>query len=436
MEVFLVGGFVRDTLLGLSPNDRDYVVVGESPESMLAKGFTQVGGHFPVFLHPETQEEYALARQEVSTGDGYGDFTYNWDGVSLEMDLSRRDLTINAMAIDTNGEVVDLFGGVADLNARLLRHVGPAFVEDPLRIMRVARLSAVLGFDIAYETMALMKEMVAKGMLQALPGERVWKETEKALLSKEPSRYFKVLKECGALHVWFPELDLMDRVPQRPDYHAEGDVWVHTLMVLDESVPLTMHLDRERCLRVRYATLTHDFGKLGTPQKLLWADDGELLGKHHGHEDPDRFGPFLMAFSNRIKVPTRLRKFAHVVSVIHQNVHSIKKMSPKGLVSLFDKVGGNRSIRDDEYYLEDLSIACLADSLGRLITKEDGSLAQIPGYPQGQYFIDTMTLINNVDAGEIMQKELAKRWPVKKALESVRSARSKAVAPYVRSHKS
>ncbi len=434
MELYLVGGFVRDTLLGFDPHDRDYVVVGESPESMLAKGYLQVGEHFPVFLHPETREEYALARREVSTGNGYGDFTYRWDGVTLEEDLSRRDLTINAMAFNGSG-VVDPFGGQADLAAKVLRHTGPAFTEDPLRVIRVARFSATLGFSVAEETMVLMRSMVADGMLQALPGERIWKETEKALLSDDPSRYFKVLKECGALAVWFPELQLMEQIPQRADYHAEGDVWVHTMMVLDEAVKLTRHLAPDRQLRIRYACLTHDLGKLATPQSLLWSPEGELLGKHHGHEDPDRFGSYLTAFTQRLTAPSRLRKFAWVVAVIHQNVHAIKSMSPKGFVSLFDKIGNNRAIRGDVHYLEDLSLACTADSHGRLFTEEDGTVSQHLDYPQSKIFVDTMSIIHAVDVGEIMAAGLAKQWPVSKALEGVSSARSRAVAPYVRSLK-
>ncbi|MNP89122.1 Multifunctional CCA protein [compost metagenome] len=423
METYLVGGFVRDTLLGLSPNDRDYVVIGESPESMLAKGFTQVGGHFPVFLHPETKEEYALARQEVSTGDGYGDFTYDWDGVTLEEDLSRRDLTINAMAIDTNGKVVDLFGGVTDLNAKLLRHTSPAFSEDPLRVMRVARLSAVLGFSIATETMTLMKEMVRNGMLQALPGERIWKETEKALLSKEPNRYFATLKECGALTVWFPELDAMESIPQRADYHAEGNVWIHTLMVLEEAASLTEGFEHNRQLRIRFAALTHDLGKTVTPHELLWDDGGGIIGKHFGHEDPARYGPLLKEMTRRLTIPTYLRQFSDTVALVHQNVHGIRTLTPKTLVKIFEQIGGVRAINHDSHHLEDIYLACLADNLGRLVTRSDGTVEKLLDYPQGWYFKEAMAAILSVDVGAIMRKLMADGLPVEEALNRVRGDR-------------
>lgn len=431
MKAFLVGGFVRDKLLGLSPNDRDYVVVGETPTTMIEKGFIQVGGHFPVFLHPETKEEYALARQEASTGNGYGDFTYNWDGVTLEEDLGRRDITINAMAIDADGAVVDLFGGMNDLKAGVLRHTSEAFAEDPLRVLRVARFAARYDFDLASETLLLMKEMTAKGMLLELPGERVWKETEKALLTPQPSKYFKILKDCGALAVWFPELDAMADIPQRPDYHAEGNVWIHTLMVLDEAAKLTNDLEHDRCLRVRLAALTHDFGKTVTPKELLWGEDGELIGRHHGHEDPDRFGPLLTEFADRLTLPSRLRKFAWVVSAVHQNIHNVKQLSTGGLVRLFDRVGGARPITGDQFYLEDIGHACMADNLGRLVTKEDGSVVKPTEYPQGAYFKTAMEIINSVDVGAIVRPLLLKKVLIEEALGHVKGVRRKALKSFV-----
>ena len=431
MKSFTVGGYVRDMLLGLTPNDQDYVVVGETPQTMLDKGFHQVGGHFPVFLHPESGEEYALARNEVSTGNGYGDFSYSWEGVTLEEDLSRRDLTINAMALDEDGKVIDLFGGKEDLQSGILRHVSEAFSEDPLRVLRVARFAATYRFCVARETMALMKEMTAKGMLESLPGERVWKETEKALVGKAPERYFTILKECGALSVWFPELQAMENIPQRPDYHAEGDLWVHTMMVLLESADLSHQLDHERRLRIRLAALVHDLGKLKTPVELLWGPDGEIIGKHHGHEDPDRFGPPLRALSTKIKMPSKLRKFAWTVSVVHQNVHSIGNMSPKGLVNLYEKIGGVRSINGDEHYLDDIAYVCLADNLGRLVLKDESFLVRVSEYPQGPFFKEVMNSINSVDAGEIVRDCVGKNWSITEALNRVRAARRQAASGFI-----
>ncbi|MCY1337434.1 Multifunctional CCA protein [compost metagenome] len=329
------------------------------------------------------------------------------------------------MAMDCLGHVVDPYGGRNDLEAGVLRHCSSAFLEDPLRVFRTARFAAKYGFSIADETMALMKEMTARGMLTELPGERVWKETEKALLTSNPSQYFKVLKQCGALAVWFPELEVMESIPQRADYHAEGDVWIHTLMVLDEAAILTEGLEPERQLRVRLAALTHDLGKTVTPRELLWDVDGGIIGKHFGHEDPERYGPLLREMVRRLTIPTKLRQFSDTVALIHQYVHGIKALTPKTLVKIFEQIGGVRAINGDVHYLEDLTMACLADNLGRLVTRADGTIEKLIDYPQGQYFKDAMGAILAVDVGAIMRKLMADGLPVEEALNRVRGDRRK-----------
>ncbi|MHD0645069.1 HD domain-containing protein [Pseudomonas aeruginosa] len=414
MEFFRVGGCVRDMVLGIEPQDIDYVVVGESPSSMLELGFKQVGEHTPVFLHPLTGDEYALARRERSTGNGHNDFAYEWCGVSLVEDLFRRDVTINAMAIGPDGELIDPYGGLADLKSGTLRHVGPAFAEDPLRILRVARFAAKLGFAVAPETVQMMREMVDAGMLVsdqesdakiALSAERLWAETNKALQTKNPRRYFEVLDSCGALDVLFPEVSALKKAVQRVDYHAEGDSYIHTLMVLDEAAALTEGMDEERLVRIRFAALVHDLGKAKTPHELLYHEDGTIKGAHPGHEDPNVFEPELKRLSRRLKVPSRYVKFAHTMTEVHQGVHAISATKERGLVRLYDRLGGRRRLEADPNLLEDIGIACYADSLGRRYLKE-GELIRPTHYPQKDYFKRAMLVIDAIDVGSIMKNRM------------------------------
>jgi tRNA nucleotidyltransferase (CCA-adding enzyme) len=405
-EHYRVGGFVRDTLLGKSPEDVDYVVVGETPESMIARGFVQVGGHFPVFLHPETKDEYALARSERSTGDGYADFEFVWEGVTLAEDLRRRDLTINAMAMTEDGKVIDLYGGQLDLLDGVLRHVSPHFGEDPLRILRVARFAARLRFSVADETRELMRQMVAQDMLAALPAERLWAETKKALLSPAPKRFFEVLDECGALEVVFPEIHALKGVVQRADYHAEGDAYVHTLMVLDEAASLSAGLPVERRLRVRLGALLHDLGKALTPHEHLYHADGSVRGSHPGHDDPDRFGPALEALAARLKMPSRYAKFAYRCALVHQHVHRIQEGSGRALVNLYDDLDLCRTLRYDADFLDDVAMVCAADNRGRRTLMADGSVVQPTRYPQGDWFKSAMMELHALPVGQWMQQAM------------------------------
>ncbi len=340
---------MRDALLGLPVRERDWVVVGARPEDLLARGFRPVGKDFPVFLHPETQEEYALARTERKSGRGYHGFVVHAaPDVTLEQDLARRDLTINAIAKAPDGTLVDPFGGVRDLRRRLLRHVSPAFVEDPVRLLRVARFAArfaPLGFTIAPETRALMGEMVANGEVDALVPERVWAETEKALACERPSVYFRVLRECGALGRIFPELDRLFGVPQRPTYHPEVDCGVHTLWVVDRAAALTPDLP------VRFAALVHDLGKART--------DPAAWPRHHGHE---RLGLApLRALTARLRVPKAHAELGELVVRHHGHALRAREMRPSRLLELLTRLDTLRRPQR----LDDFLLACQADYQGR-----------------------------------------------------------------------
>lgn len=433
-QCYRVGGFVRDTLLGLEPQDIDYVVIGESPESMLGKGFVQVG-HFPVFLHPETQDEYALGRSEISNGDGHKDFLYEWAGVTLEQDLMRRDLTVNAMAMTDDGVVIDPYGGRADLEKRVLRHVSDSFAEDPLRVLRVARFAARYGFVVADETRALMTDMTTKGMLDTLTEERIWQETEKALLGNAPSRYFEVLDECGALEVVFPEIHAFFGVPQRPDHHAEGCVGTHVMSVIDQAADLSKDRSKSSRLRIMVGALLHDLGKIATPQELLWNPDGSILGKHHGHEDPARFGPLLDSFCARVKMPTDLKHFAYVCAVTHQDSHRVKEMGGKGLANMYERLGLERQSRHDPEFLEDVLLMCRADNQGRLKTLEDGSLERPTMYSQAEYVRDAMAAVASVRPGPIIQAAMARGYDLTSAKDLVMRDRRKAGEAFKKAYK-
>ena len=348
MKIYAVGGAVRDELLGLAVKDRDWVVVGATPQDMLAQGYLAVGRDFPVFLHPQTHEEYALARTERKTGPGYTGFAFHAaPGVTLEQDLIRRDLTINAIARDEAGAIIDPHGGRADLAARVLRHVSPAFAEDPVRILRVARFAARFAdFTIAAETMALMRGMVAAGEVDALVPERVWQELARGLMEARPSRMFEVLRECEALSRLLPELDALWGVPQRADYHPEIDTGVHVMMVIDMAARLGA------ALPARFAALTHDLGKGLTP--------AEILPRHYGHEAKSVI--LLEAICERLRVPAECREVARLAARFHGDMHRVAELRPETRLTVLERCDALR--RPERFEL--ILLACEADYRGRL----------------------------------------------------------------------
>ena len=350
MEIYEVGGAVRDSLLDLPVREQDWVVVGAKPEDLLRLGYRRVGKDFPVFLHPKTGEEYALARTERKVGPGYHGFAFDTSTtVSLEEDLARRDLTINAMARDAHGSLIDPHGGQRDLETRVLRHVSEAFAEDPLRILRVARFAArysELGFSVAQSTMTLMKRLVETGEASALKPERVWQETEKALAEADPDVYFRILRECGALKVVFPEIDALFGVPQPAKWHPEIDTGVHVMMALQTSAKLS------DSVAVRFAVLVHDLGKATTPK---W-----ILPGHRGHEE--RSVGLLEELCRRLPVPRRFRELAVAVARHHGNVHRAAELRPATVYKLIEAVDALRRPRR----FEDFLLACEADARGRL----------------------------------------------------------------------
>ena len=352
MQTYRVGGAVRDALLGLPVNDHDWVVVGTTPQEMIAAGFLPVGKDFPVFLHPETREEYALARTERKTERGYHGFAFHAEpGVTLEQDLARRDLTINAMAQDESGRLIDPFDGQTDLNNRVFRHVTDAFREDPVRILRVARLAARFAdFSVAPQTLALMREMVDTGEVDALVAERVWQELARGLMEHKPSRMFELLRECGALARLLPEVDRLWGVPQRADYHPEVDTGVHLMMVLDMSARL------QAPLPVRFACLTHDLGKGTTP--------AEILPKHIGHEE--RSARLLRNVCDRLRISTECRELADVVAREHGNIHRSGEFGAAALVRLLERCDAFRKPQR----FEAIVLACECDARGRLGMEE------------------------------------------------------------------
>src|SRR3546814_884626 len=350
MDIYLVGGAVRDRLLGLAPGDNDFVVVGETPDTMLAAGFKPVGRDFPVFLHPQTNEEHALARTERKSGRGHRGFVVDADpSVTLEEDLGRRDFTINAIAQDADGNLVDPLGGARDIQARVLRHVGPAFVEDPLRVLRAARFMArfaPLRFTVAPETMALMRQMSASGELDALVPERVWQELSKALAAKQPSAFIRTLHDCGALAAVLPEVDALYGVPQRPEYHPEVDTGVHVELVCDMAARLA-----PGDTAIGFAALTHDLGKALTP-----ADE---LPRHVKHEQRG-LAP-LRALCERMKVPTAHRELALMACREHLNVHRLHELRDTTVHDLLARCDAFR--KPDR--IAQLAIACEAYKRGR-----------------------------------------------------------------------
>ena len=349
MQVYLVGGAVRDRLLGRPVKERDWVVVGASPEELAQQGFVPVGREFPVFLHPETHEEHALARLERKVAPGYRGFTTQFSpDVTLEEDLRRRDLTINAMAETAGGEIVDPYGGRKDLEARLLRHVSDSFIEDPVRVLRVARFAAryaELGFRVAEETVALMRTMTDSGELTALVPERVWQETERALGETRPDVFFETLRQCGALQVIFPELEALYGVPQPPRWHPEIDTGVHVMLALRYSAA------SGTSTTVRFAVLMHDLGKALTAP--------EHWPSHRGHEEGGV--PVIAALCARLKVPNGFRDLAVLTARHHANVHRAAELRPSTVLKLFETTDAFR--RPERF--EEMLQACEADARGR-----------------------------------------------------------------------
>jgi len=376
VQIYIVGGAVRDELLGRPNADRDYVVVGASPEIMQAKGFRPVGKDFPVFLHPQTQDEYALARTERKSGHGYHGFTFHAaPDVTLEQDLARRDLTINAMARGDDGKLVDPFGGQRDLQGKILRHVGPAFAEDPVRILRLARFAARFHkFSVAPETLDLMRAMVRSGEADHLVAERVWQELAKGLMEDHPARMFEVLRDCGALARLLPEVDALFGVPQRADYHPEIDTGIHTMLVLEQTARHGFPLP------VRFAGLTHDLGKATTP--------ADILPRHIGHEA--RSVVLGEQLCSRLRVPTECRDLARLMAQHHGNIHRAAELKPATIVSLLEKTD---ALRRPERFRQLLD-TCLCDFTGRLGWENRP-------YASPQRLLAALAAVNRVAAGEI-----------------------------------
>ena len=384
MQIYLVGGAVRDSLINYPSSENDWVVVGATPEQMTDLGYKPVGQDFPVFIHPKTGEEYALARTERKSGHGYKGFEfYTSTEVSLEEDLIRRDLTINAMAQDDEGRIIDPFDGQKDLAHKLLRHVSEAFTEDPLRVLRVARFAARythLGFTVAPETMALMKSIVAKGEMEFLVAERVWKETSRALTEQSPQVFFEVLKACNALEVLLPEVDALFGVPQRADYHPEIDTGIHTLMALKAATKLT------DCEAIRFAVLVHDVGKAITPE--------DVLPSHSGHEK--RGLPLVKAICDRLTVPNKHRQLAMSVTEFHLHCHRALELKPATLLKLFQSIGAIRS--PDK--LIDFLTCCEADIKGRA-GLEDAA------YPSKDYLLAALEAVSQADISDLVAQGIS-----------------------------
>jgi tRNA nucleotidyltransferase (CCA-adding enzyme) len=350
MQIYRVGGAVRDRLLNYPSSENDWVVVGASPQQLIDRGFRPVGRDFPVFIHPQSGEEYALARTERKSGQGYGGFTfYTASNITLIDDLKRRDLTINAIAEDSDGRLIDPYNGQSDLNNKILRHISDAFLEDPLRVLRTARFAARyhhLGFSIASETMDAMRALVNSGEMEHLAAERVWRETQRALSEQTPQMYFQTLRDCGALACILPEVDRLFGVAQRPDFHPEIDAGVHTMMALEQAAKLS-----DDC-SVRFAVLVHDVGKGITPE--------DVLPRHTGHEA--RGLPLVKTLCERLKVPNQYRKLALVVTEYHLQCHRAADLKVETLLNLLRGAGALKSSAKLEPFL----LSCEADARGRL----------------------------------------------------------------------
>ena len=409
MEVYLVGGSVRDELLGLPVRERDWVVVGATEQEMLARGFKQVGKDFPVYLHPENAEEYALARTERKTGPGYHGFEVSTDPeVTLEQDLQRRDLTVNALARDAAGNLIDPHGGRRDLEAGILRHVSPAFAEDAVRVLRVARFAARFadrGFRIAPETLALIRTMVSSGEIDMLVPERVWQETRNALAEDQPQVFFQTLAQCGALARVFPEIEALFGVPQPATWHPEIDTGIHTMMVLQQAAQLSSDT------RVRFAALTHDLGKGETPR--------DQWPSHRGHEE--RSVRLVQELCQRLRIPNDYRELAEKVARFHGHCHRALELRPATILKVLEQADAFR--RPDR--LDLLLLACEADARGRK------GLENEP-YPQADLFRDAYTAATGVTASALDRESLSgaqigqqlRRLRVKAIAEAVELART------------
>ncbi len=394
MQTYCVGGAVRDELLGLAVKDKDFVVVGATPQAMLDAGYKPVGKDFPVFLHPKTHDEYALARTERKTGAGYKGFVVHAaPEVTLEEDLARRDLTINAIAKDADGKLIDPFNGVADIQAKILRHVSAAFVEDPVRILRAARFAArFTEFSVAPETLNLMRQMVKNGEVDALVPERVWQELSKGLMEAQPSRMFEVLRACGALQKILPELDKLWGVPQPPQHHPEIDTGVHVMMVIDYAAKQNFSLP------VRFAALMHDLGKGTTPV--------EILPRHIGHEI--RSVDLLKNVAKRLRVPNDCKELAHIVAKFHGKLHQVLKMKPSTLVEFLTELDAFRQPQRFNDFLK----ACECDSRGRT-GLENCEL------PETAFILTALQAASSIDAGAIA-KQHSEPEKIKKAVFEAR----------------
>jgi tRNA nucleotidyltransferase (CCA-adding enzyme) len=374
-RIYCVGGAVRDRLLGLPVQDHDWVVVGSTPESMVAQGFQPVGKDFPVFLHPRTHEEYALARTERKTARGYQGFAvYATPDVTLEQDLSRRDFTINAIAQDADGNLIDPHHGVTDLRAGVLRHVSTAFSEDPVRILRGARFAARFGFTIAPETLQLMRDMVDSGEVDALVAERVWQELARGLMEKKPSLFFETLRSCSALAKILPEVDALFGVPQPEKHHPEIDCGIHTMLVVDDAARQGYPLE------VRFAALMHDLGKATTPR--------DVLPRHIGHEQ--RSADLVKALCQRLRVPSDCRDLALLTARYHGDVHRAQELRAETVIKLFQAADAWRRPERFTHLLQ----ACSSDARGRTGHEHDN-------YPQAPYLTQLLAIARAVDAGAI-----------------------------------
>jgi len=407
MQTFLVGGAVRDALLGYPVIEKDWVVIGETPESMVAQGFRPVGKDFPVFLHPKTNDEYALARTERKTAPGYKGFKIHASPeVTLEEDLIRRDLTINAIAMDEQGNIFDPFNGKDDLEKRIFRHVSPAFSEDPVRILRIARFAARythLGFTIAEETLQLMKQMVNDGETDHLVAERVWAELFKVLSERSPSAFFYTLKDCNALKSIFPEIDRLFGVPQPAKHHPEIDTGIHSLLCLEQASILSSKPE------IRLAALLHDLGKAET-DKNKWPS-------HHGHE---KLGlPVLEQFCKRLRVPKTFQTLALQVMRHHTNCHRVYELRANTLTDMLGSLG---TFKESSSIVEDFVLACEADAKGRT------GLENNP-YPQADYVLKAASAACNINTKDIMNSTLKGS----QIGEAIRRLRINAVADFIKS---
>ena len=415
MQIYMVGGAVRDALLGLPVQDRDWVVVGATPEELVAQGFIAVGRDFPVFLHPQTREEYALARTERNTARGYRGFVVHAEpDVTLEQDLARRDLTINSIAAPARQEratavfepdfeaLIDPFGGQQDLQRKVLRHVTEAFREDPVRILRLARFAARFpDFSVAPETLALMQDMVADGEVDALVPERVWQELARGLMEAKPSRLFEVLRKCGALQKLLPEVARLWGVPQRADYHPEVDTGIHLMLVLDMAAQL------QAPLTVRFACLGHDLGKGTTPT--------DMLPRHIGHEESS--ARLLKGVCERLRVPTDCREMADVVAREHGNIHRSGDFSAAAVVRLLERCDAFRKPRR----FADILLACECDARGRL------GFEHSP-YPQRQRQLEALVAAQSVATDQVAANAQAAGQSGKQIGEWIHQARVAAVS--------